>query len=243
MIVPEEVERLRVKSLLTRLLEVVGDSTEYFVSGSLSFLPLLASYRRPVHDVDAAVAQELFHARTSLFHSSERIRYLHLSEVAIASESRLAKALSPRTGFVHVDVADGLLDLSCYRRVAGRFIFPLGAGLTLEVPEVITERFRSLSWEGISYQAAPPELAFIPKAVWYLRNRHALRETSDPDSKHLEDIRHLVRIIDWGFVRQLLGRGGLRWLGYRLPGPLRSRLDPFAMSELMRLHSGDEMLK
>jgi hypothetical protein len=223
------------KSLLTRLLEIAGDSTEYFVSGSLSFLPLLGNYRRPVHDVDAAIARELFHARKSLFRPSEHIRYLRLSEVAIAAESRLAKALSPRTDFVHVDGADGLLDLSCYRRGAGGFSFSLGAGLTLEVPEMITERFRSLSWEGISYRAAPPELAFIPKAVWYLRNRRVLQDTNNPDLKHLEDIKHLTKIIDWGFVRQLLGRGGLRWLGYRLPGPLRSRLDPFAGDEIMRL--------
>lgn len=225
------------KSLLIRLLEIVGDSTEYFVSGSLSFLPLLGSYRQPARDVDAAIAQELFNARKYLFHPSERIRHLPLSEVAIASESSFAKALSPQTGFVHVDVAGGLLDLSCYRREAGRFIFPLGVGLTLAVPEVITERFRSLSWEGISYQAAPPELAFIPKAVWYLRHRRLRRKINDPDLKHLEDLKHLVRIIDWSFVQQLLERGGLRWSGYRLPETLRTRLDPFATDEIMRLQN------
>lgn len=225
------------KSLLIRLLEIVGDSTEYFVSGSLSFLPLVGSYRQPVHDVDAAIAQELFHARKHLFRPSEGIRHLPLSEVAIASESSFAKALSPQTEFVHVDVAGGLLDLSCYRREAGRFIFSLGVGLTLEVSDVITERFRSLSWEGISYRAAPPELAFIPKAVWYLRNRQLRQKINHPDLKHLEDLKHLVRIIDWSFVQQLLERGGLRWLGHRLPEPLRTWLDPFATDEIMRLQN------
>ncbi|MEW6206887.1 MAG: hypothetical protein AB1631_00865 [Acidobacteriota bacterium] len=225
------------KSLLIRLLEIVGDSAEYFVSGSLSFLPLTGNYRQPAHDLDAAISKELFHARKHLFHPSEHIHYLSLSEVAIASESSFARAFSPQTEFVHVDGVDGLLDLSCYRRKAGRFIFALGAGLALEIPEVITERFRLLNWEGISYQAAPPELAFIPKAVWYLRNKHLSEEMNSPDRKHFEDMRHLVKIIDWGFVSQLLEQGGVRWLGYKLPEPIKSWVDPFAADEIMMLQN------
>lgn len=227
------------KSLLVRLLQVVGDSTEYFVSGSLSFLPLAGNYRQPIHDVDAAIAQELFQAKNFLFRPSESVRYLSLSEVAIASESPFAKALFPRTQFIHVDGPDGLLDLACYRREAGRFIFPLGAGLTLEVPEMIAERFRLLTWDGVSYQAAPPELAFIPKAVWYLRNRPALRKPDDSALKHLEDVKRLVTIVDWEFVLQLLERGGLSWLGHRLPEPIRSWADPFAVDEIMRLQESE----
>jgi hypothetical protein len=227
----------KAKLLLLRLLEITGDSDAYFVSGSLSFLPLLSNYRQPAHDVDAAIAQELFQARKRLFGSTERVRFLPLSEVAIAAESPLARAVAPRTGFVHVDGPDGLLDLACYRRSARGFIFSLGAGFTLEIPGEITERFRWLSWEGISYQAGPPEVAFIPKAVWYLRTEARLAEPDHSGSKHLEDIKQLTQIIDWDFVGYLLERGGLRWLGQRLPKAMRSRLDPFGVKEILSLRN------
>jgi hypothetical protein len=217
--------------LLPRLLELVGDSDEYFVSGSLSFLPLLGNYRQPVHDVDAAISQELFQKRKHLFGPTEEIRFLSLAEVAVASESPLAKVFSPRTGFVHVDGPDGLLDLSCYCRNERGFVFSLGGGLSLEIPGFIADRFRVLSWEGISYQAGPPESAFIPKAVWYLQTQHASLKPDDPNVKHLEDLKRLVKIIDWDFVRQLLTQGGLRWFGCRLP----KRLDPFKADEILAL--------
>jgi hypothetical protein len=226
---------INVKFLLLHLLQAVGESDEYFVSGSLSFLPLLGSYRQPAHDVDAAVAQELFQKRKPLFGSAKQLHFLRLSEVAIAAESRLAKALAPQTSFVHIDGPNGLLDLSCYRRGARGLLFSLGAGLTLEVPHAVTARFRMLSWEGVSYQAGPPELAFIPKAAWYLRARPALSGRSGADLKHLEDLKRLVRIVDWDFVRQLLEQGGLRWFGYRLPGRISSWFDPFAASEVLAL--------
>jgi hypothetical protein len=224
-----------IKLLLLHLLNAVGESDEYFVSGSLSFLPLIGNYRQPAHDVDAAIAQELFQKRKHLFGSAEHIRFLRLSEVAIAAESRLARAVTPQTSFVHIDSPNGLLDLSCYRREAQGLIFSLGAELTLEVPGAVTERFRLLSWEGVTYRAGPPELAFIPKAVWYLRTRATLREQYDSDLKHLEDLKRLMRIIDWDFVRQLLEQGGLRWFGRRLPESFRPWLDPFAANEILEL--------
>jgi len=95
------------KSLLIRLLQIVGDSLEYFVSGSLSFLPLAGNYRQPIHDVDAAIAYDLFQAKKFLFRPFESVRHLSLSEVAIASESPFAKALFLRTQFIHVDGPTG----------------------------------------------------------------------------------------------------------------------------------------
>jgi hypothetical protein len=41
-----------VDGLLSSLLRIVGESEDYFVSGSLSFLPLTGRYREPEHDVD-----------------------------------------------------------------------------------------------------------------------------------------------------------------------------------------------
>lgn len=124
--------------LLQRLLELASGSNEYFVSESLSFLPLLDNYRKPRHDVDVAIAQELFEQRKHLFTPDEHVHFLSLSQVAIAAESGIARALSPRTGFVHVEGPDGLLDLSCYvRAVAG------GARPTPPAPAVRTRSNRA----------------------------------------------------------------------------------------------------
>ncbi|MFQ5824175.1 MAG: hypothetical protein ACE5JB_08990 [bacterium] len=57
--------------LLKKLLQLMGKSDEYFVSGSLSFLPLLGNYRPPLHDVDAAIARDLFQARRHMFNLSD----------------------------------------------------------------------------------------------------------------------------------------------------------------------------
>jgi hypothetical protein len=226
---------VNVKQLLIQLLNIVGDSDEYFVSGSLSFLPLLGNFRQPLHDVDAAISEELFQNLISVFNSEQRISYLRLSEVAVASNSTIAGVLWPRTGFVHVDGPNGLLDLSCYRRNKRGYIFTLGGGFTLEVPEMIKEGFRQLSWEGIRYQAGPPELAFIPKAVWYLQTESKSGGKERIESKHMEDIREMIKIIDWEFTQCLLERGGLRWLGRRLPRAIGRRVDPFQASEILSL--------
>jgi hypothetical protein len=223
------------KALLIRLMKIVGASDEYFVSGSLSFLPLLGNYRQPEHDLDAAIGQELFQRRRQFLDPTDQVRFLLLSEVAVADKFPLARLLSPRTGFIHVDTPDGLLDLSCYRRGARTLVFTLGAGLTLEIPETVRERFRTLSWDGISYQAAPPELAFIPKAVLFLRTGDRLAIDGGADSKHLEDLKHLAKIMDWEFIRELLERGGLRWKGHQIPKLIRARLDPFKVNEILSL--------
>jgi hypothetical protein len=52
-----------IPGLLRLLQDWTAGSEEYFVSGSLSFLPVLGSYREPGHDVDVAVSQGLFTAR------------------------------------------------------------------------------------------------------------------------------------------------------------------------------------
>ncbi len=218
------------KALLTRLLQIVGDSDEYFVSGSLSFLPLLDNYRYPKHDVDAAIAKELFQTRKQLFRASESISFLSLSELAVASNSSLTRLIAPRTAFIHVDGPDGLLDLSAYEIGECNFRFSLGAGLTLQIPETIKERFQILNWEGISYQAGPPELAFIPKAVWYLEKEARFLEKDPAELKHLQDLTRMIEIIDWDFIRHLLARGGLYWMGF----PLR-KLSPFKTSEILSL--------
>jgi len=220
------------KHLLARLLEITQGSEEYFVSGSLSFLPLLGNYRAPEHDVDAAIARESFDRRRSRLAPGERVRFLRLAEVAVAGASPLAQFFSPRTSFTHLETPDGLLDLACYRRGARGFVFSLGAGITLELPDLVRGRFRRLSWDGLEYQAGPPELAFLPKAGWYLWAESG--RCPLPDAKTLGDLRRLQEIVDWDFVHELLEKGGARWLGRRLPSVLR-RLDPSTYVDVMSL--------
>ena len=76
-----------IKGLLIRPLQIVGNSDDYFVAGSLSFLPLLGNYREPQHDVDVAIAQDLFSKQAHTLSPQEHIRWLLLSEVAIAGQS------------------------------------------------------------------------------------------------------------------------------------------------------------
>ncbi|MFQ5888659.1 MAG: hypothetical protein ACE5JR_01265 [Gemmatimonadota bacterium] len=221
--------------LLERLLETVAGSDDYFVSGSLSFLPLLGNCRQPEHDVDAAIERGVFERGKRVLSAVERIRVLRLSEVAIASELRLPRLLSPRTGFVHVTGPLGLLDVSCYRKRKNALVFTLGAGLTLEVPASVMGRCRDLSWEGVRYRAGPPELAFIPKAVSHLRARARRKGSRSPERTNDPDVRRLARIVDWNYVAELLEEGGLRWMGRHLPPAVASRIDPFGGSEILSL--------
>jgi hypothetical protein len=54
----------------------------------------------------------------------------------------------------------------------------------------------------------------LPKAAWYLRHR-AARAPADP--KQLADLQHLVPIMDWPYLTELLTAGGVRWGRWRLP--------------------------
>jgi hypothetical protein len=48
------------KRLLQTILAAVDSDNDYFISGSLSFLPLLDYYRWPGHDIDFSISQYTF---------------------------------------------------------------------------------------------------------------------------------------------------------------------------------------
>jgi hypothetical protein len=219
--------------LLERLLRVVAGSRDYFVSGSLSFLPLLPPYREPGHDVDAALEQRLFEARRGAISAEGEARVLRLAEVAVAQDSAIARWVSPRTGFVHVETADGLLDLAAYTAGGGRISFGLGGGLSGSLPAQVLDRVRTLEWKGLCYRAGPPELAFLPKALLHVRARRRRSPVAPELRKHELDLERMLPIVDWDFASLLLREGTLRWLGLRVPG-LR-RLGPLRWLDLGRL--------
>jgi len=162
---------MAVRKLLERLLHIVSESGDYFVSGSLSFLPLVEPYREPAHDVDASMSVTLFESRRDVIAAQGRIQVLRLGEVAVAQDSRASRVLSPRTDFIHVNTPDGLLDLTVYRIARNSLVIRLGAGLTLEVPRYVLDRIQALTWEGISYRAGPIRISSIPKRPFRVCNR------------------------------------------------------------------------
>lgn len=224
-----------IRAVLESLLRVVDGSAEYFVSGSLSFLPLVGMHRVPEHDVDAAISEPLFQRRLALVRREGSIHVLRLGEVAIADSAIASRVLSPRTAFVHVRTPAGLLDLACYRLASSRFEIPLGLGLSVCLPSFIMERVRLLEWEGLVYRAGPPELAFLPKALSYERFLRAVGNGDAEAAKHLADLERLAPLVDWRFVEALVAGGGVCWRGHRVPLSVARRL--FSLPDLDRLEA------
>ena len=220
-------------ALLGRLLELVGGSDRYCVHGSLCFLPL-EPYRRPGNDVDAALAIDLFETRRELVAGLESTQGLRPFEIAIVNRMAISRLVPGRSDFVHVETGEGLLDLTLYRTPQQRFDIRLGGGFSLSLPDVVAERSRILEWQGIEYQAAPLELALVPKAV-VLAQATDDRARSPGDNKHVEDLRHFGHLIDWDFVSRLGDHGVIRWQGRRLPKVIDRRINPFGPDRLVEL--------
>jgi hypothetical protein len=223
---------MSVAGILETFLGIVRESQDYFVSGSLSFLPLVAPYRAPKHDVDVGVSVDLFEQRRGEFEAAGHVHVLRLSEIAVADTSGLTRLLSPRTGFVHIDTPEGLIDLTQFGVREGFFELLLGAGLTLAVPSRVLERVRVLEWEGLRFRAGPPELALIPKVLWYLAWRNSGAEPNADEEKHLLDLRHAHSLIDWNFAESVIADAGIYWSGRRFPRLVDRALNPFRKLDL-----------
>lgn len=226
---------MSVRALLERLLDIVGGSPEYFVTGSLSFLPLLSAYREPMHDVDVGIRVDLFQERRAAFETAGRVHVLRLYEVAVADRSRLARLAAPRTGFVHVDTDEGLIDLAQYGVREDSIEIFLGAGLTMRLPSTALERVRILEWRGLRYRAGPPELAILPKIVWYLAWRRSAAKPSADDEKHLLDLRETSSLVDWDYAESLVSGMSFHWLGGRIPRSVVRVLNPLQRLGLSRV--------
>jgi hypothetical protein len=108
-------------------------------------------------------------------------------------------------------------------------------GFTLDVPADVLRRVRVLTRVGFRYRAAPPELAFLPKAVWYLRSGSTAAMGNPDLAKHLQDLIHLLPIVDWEFLDRLTRVCSIRWFGRRLPGFVDHHLNPSRGLDLGRL--------
>ncbi|MCI0449635.1 MAG: hypothetical protein L0Y79_07600 [Chlorobi bacterium] len=227
----------RTKNLFKCLFEFIGNSDEYFVTGSLSFLPLLSNYRDTGTDIDVGISSSLFEKRKVHLKSFDRVHILRLDEVAVASESKLAHILSPKTSFMHLHTKDAMLDISRFTHITSSVDFKLGYGLSLRLSDSFIEKIKIIQWQGIDYRSAPPELAFIPKAICYLQQGTKDIDSSHRNYKNLEDIKRLNAIINWNFIGYLLQAGGLHWLGKPLPKTIAKMLDPFKANDIMSLQN------
>lgn len=204
-------------------------------------------YREPKHDVDVGVSVELFEQRRAEFETAGHVHVLRLSEVAVADTSRPARLLAPRTKFVHINTPEGLIDLSQFGVRDDSIEIFLGAGLTLTMPSYVLERVRVLEWEGFRYRAGPPELALIPKVLWYFAWKHSGAALNVDEEKHLLDLSHAHSLIDWDFTKSVLADAGFYWFGRRFPRIVDRALNPFqkldpvrARDELERLAARQE---
>ena len=224
-----------IRRVLDTFLHIVRDSSDYFISGSLSFLPLLPRYREPKHDVDVGISIDLFRHRQAEFEAAGDLHVLRLSGVAIADASPVARLPTPRTKFVHINTTDGLIDVAQYRLREDSIELFLGVGLTLRIPKSILERVQILEWEGLSYQAGPPELAILPKVLWYLGWKEAGGEPTSDEQKHLVDLRNGASLVDWEFTESLLAATSVCWLGRPFPPFLDRTLNPLRRLDLARI--------
>jgi hypothetical protein len=218
---------MSVKKLFESLFRIIRDSEDYFISGSLSFLPLMAPYREPAHDIDVSLSRTLFHAHRHIISKEGKLRVLRLPEVAVATDSSITRIIAPKTDFFHVETGDGLLDISMYQLDNDFVEFKLGAGLTFASPASLLERVQILSWEGFSYRAGPPEFAFLSKAVLYPRLKRSMAKLDEMGAKHLEDLKRLAQIIDWDFATAFLDQLEIRWLRRPIPRVFDRRFNPF----------------
>ncbi len=231
---------MKIKKLFEALFRIIGDSNDYFITGSLSFLPLVAPYREPGDDIDVALSRELFQTRRDIIAKEGKIKVLRLPEVAVAMDSSITRILVPRTDFIHLDTGEGLLDFLFYRKHKGYIGIKLGGGLTFVAPYSVLDRAKFLSWKGFKFRAGPPEFAFLPKAVLYPRLKRSTEILDKEGAKHLEDLKRLAQIIDWDFAADLLDQLQVHWFGRPIPRAFDRRFNPFREIDLERLR--DDLL-
>jgi hypothetical protein len=186
------------KRLLQTILAAVDSDNDYFISGSLSFLPLLDYYRWPGHDIDFSISQYTFRKNKNILKGDGYISRVPLKVIPIMKQNPFFSHLPIPTKFYHILSSHGLLDLTLFRKDnQGNYLMPLVNGISLWMPKEIEEKFRQLSFLGINFRAAPLELAILPKLISYLKG-DPLRE------KDLLDIEMSKDIVNYEFIKFLL---------------------------------------
>jgi hypothetical protein len=205
------------KRLLQTILSAVKRDTDYFISGSLSFLPLLDFYRLPGFDIDFSIEKSIFSENKDILKGDGYIRRVPLNVIPIAKTNAFLRYLALPTNFFHIVSSNGLLDMTLFSRDRhGNYHMPILSGISLFLPKEIEQRFRTLTFMDISYRAAPLEFAILPKLISYLK-KEQIR------SKDLSDIEATKHIIDYEFTKFLLETMTLSFAGISLPNYIRTK--------------------
>ena len=219
-------------ALLQQLLSILGNTNEYFISGSLSFLPLIQNYREPGRDIDILISKNAYQIIKNKLRDQADEHILSLAEVAVANISIVTKIISPKTGFIHYETENGLIDLSLYLPSYGNIELILGAGFTLKMSDKFMKRLNVFNWKGYTYQAAPPELMFVTKSVELMRSYRKKNIKEFSKSKHYQDILQLSKIIDWEFAEEFLESISVCWNKINLPHTIDKKINPYKSVEL-----------
>jgi len=217
--------------LLSMLFDLLAGSDEYAVIGSLSFLPLTGPYRAPGQDLDVLIRRDIFDARKLAFEAAGQLDVLRLREVAIASASVCSWLLMPKTGFVHLETDEGLLDIALYDETCSSVDLDLGIGLRLSMAPTMLTRVNRLMWQDQVYTAAPPEFTYLTKLAgfWMAMSNGTAQEYEL--TKHYADLSRMEPIIDEGFTAELRASIRVGWARWVFPGIVQRRVNPFATTE------------
>jgi hypothetical protein len=221
--------------LFDTMFDVLAGSPHYMVTGSLSFLPLTPDYRAPGEDLDVFIRRDVFEGNRRAFENAGVLRVLRVPEVAVAGTSLIAKAFVPRTGFVHLETNEGVLDVVLYEEDDISVALLLGLGVRFCMTRAFSARRRELRWPPYRYSAAPPEFMFLTKAVGYALAWRDGTAREYEQTKHYADLLHMTSVIDWGFALELLRSLHVRWGRLLFPGWVETHVNPYAIVDLHAL--------
>jgi len=214
---------MSVEGLFQKLFRILEGDENYYVSGSLSFLPLVGNYREPGYDLDVLIWENTYKKKIDKINAEGTGIPLRLSEVAVANTSKMPKLFDPVTGFIHLENEEGLLDISLYKAHKKSISMNLGFGFKMHIHKDVLNKSRVLKWKGYKYKAAPMELMFLTKSVEFLR---CLKNNDDGyrNTKHYEDIKRMAEIIDWNSLDGIVKDVEIKWLA--LPSAINNLVNP-----------------
>jgi hypothetical protein len=218
-------------------MESLNGAKDYFISGSLSFLPLIDYYREPGYDIDISINRNLFKKQKHLFWGKGKVHVLNVTEVAVANTSPLTKIIAPKTGFIHIETEEGLIDISLYEDKDNIIGLIMGAGIRFVMTKEFEKRVNILEWKGRKYRAAPPEMMFLTKSVNYFTSIKDGSIEAYKQTKHYEDIKRMHPIIDWDFASLFLDSLRVQWINIPLPESIQNIINPYTIINLERLRN------
>lgn len=223
---------MSISGLFDIMFDVLAGSPHYMVTGSLSFLPLTQGHREPGEDLDVFIRRDVFEAKRNAFKCAGAMQVLRVPEVAVAGTSAVSRVFAPRTGFVHLETAEGLLDIVQYEEDGMSLGLIVGLGIRFSMTRALSMRRSQLQWSGQRYDAAPPEFMFLTKAVGYLTAMQAGTAGEYQHSKHYADLVKMAPVIDWGFALRLLRSLRVQWRRTPLPGWIQRHFNPYGIVDI-----------